>query len=113
LNDSDEPPKENPAQRQPSGNNEEPAQTLKYDGAKKLQPETDVKTWLWTGVGTSSARVRIRLCVGRIVSAVLRSPGTRSLARLGQRLAQLQAIGAEDSDNGECAKSDLFKEFGF
>jgi hypothetical protein len=51
--------------------------------------------------------------VGRIATAVLRSPRTRSLARLGQRLAQLQAIGAEDSDNGECAQSDLFKEFGF
>ena len=68
---------------------------------------------VWTGGCRSSASVRLRLFVGRIATAALRSPGVRSLARVGLRLAQLQAIGAEDSDNSECAQSDLFKEFGF
>jgi hypothetical protein len=65
------------------------------------------------GRGTSSARVRVRLFMGRMSTAARRSPGVRSVARVGLRFAQLHDISAEPGDNGECAEVDLFKEFGF
>jgi hypothetical protein len=55
-------------------------------------------------VGASSARVRIRLFVERLSSSGL---------RVGARFVQLRDISGEPGDNGECASSDLFKEFGF
>jgi hypothetical protein len=66
-----------------------------------------------TATCISSARAKIRLFVGRLSTAVMRSRGIRSRARVGLRFAQLRDISAEPGDNGECAEVDLFKEFGF